>query len=174
MRFCVCRTNWGAAVQKKIGARADFFCYFLIKTQIFGTWLGGLGHCAMSVCIQGGPLIFFRTGWVRSGAWPVLGCMRGLSVKLCRMGCARVGGACMGLGAAVRRGAPLVQGMAPWFEGQPGVPSVLAACQGAQPSWCWPRCGDENTKRTQKEWQLVYSEQRGSNLDLEPLDPKSS
>jgi hypothetical protein len=38
------------------------------------------------------------------------------------------------------------------------------------PAVCASRCGDENTKRTQKEWQLVYSEQRGSNLDLEPLE----
>ena len=62
------------------------------------------------------PPIFFRTGWVRSGVWPVFRCPRVLSTKLGRRGCALPMVACMGLGAAERRGAPLVQGMAPWLN----------------------------------------------------------
>ena len=85
-----------------------FGLVFLKKSTNFGMWLDGLGHCAMSMHIQGGPQFFFRTGWVRSGTWPVFGRPRVLSAKLRGMECALPGGAWMGPGAAERRGAPLV------------------------------------------------------------------
>ena len=63
MRSCVCRTSWGAAIQKKkLGAELILFFsvwLILLKKPNFGMWLGGPGHYATSMHIQSGLHFFF-------------------------------------------------------------------------------------------------------------------